>query len=241
MQADSLPTEQPGKASVPPGLSKKSLRWIPKVPLLGPLVSSLVSPSLQRPPSICTLTPTQLLRPQSGRVLKPHPTWLVGLVLQPSPNNSVFLYAPHACPGHRPLSPGDDNSFPGPVYHSCPLPHLLHRSCKDLFRPKSDYVTPCCIPHLHGESPVPTTTPRVPAFRSASFPAILLLLPPKLIPASGPLHGCFLCLGCLESPGSSKLAPAGSFSISKSQYKPLPQRSPPDLTPSICQHTHLFS
>ena len=54
------------------------------------LISGLSQSSATSSPlSICTLTPTQLLRPQSGRVLKPPPTWLVGLFLQPSPNNSA--------------------------------------------------------------------------------------------------------------------------------------------------------
>lgn len=199
------------------------------------LISGLSqAPVTSSPLSVCTPTPTQLLRPQSGRVLKPHPTWLLGLFLQPSPDNSVSS-TPHTVQATVPCRQAMTTASQALCTTPAPLPHPLHRSCKDLFRPKSDYVTPCCIPHLHGESPVPTTTPRVPAFRSASFPAILLLLPPKLIPASGPLHSCFLCLGCLESPRFSKLAPAGSFSISKSQCKPPPQRSPPDLTSNICQ------
>ena len=54
------------------------------------LISGLSqSPATSSPLSVCTLTPSQLLRLQSRRVLKPHPTWLVGLVFQPSPNNSV--------------------------------------------------------------------------------------------------------------------------------------------------------
>lgn len=195
---------------------------------LQPLIHLHTDPhsAAQTPEWACTQTPSNLAR---------------GPISSAFPKQLCFLHAPHACPGHRPLSPGDDSSFPGPVCHSCPLPHPLCHSWKALFRPKPDHIIPCCIPHLHGESPVPTTSARVPAFRSASFPALLLSLPPELIPASGPFHSCFLCLGCLESPRSSKLAPAGSFSISKSQCKPLPQRSPPDLTPSICQCTHLFS
>ena len=103
----------------------QSLRWIPNVPLLGPLVSSLVSPSLQRPPApypSAHRPPLSCSDPRVGvssNPIKPGSrAYFFGL-----PQTTVSS-TPHTVQATVPCSPGNDNSFPGPVYHSCPPPQL---------------------------------------------------------------------------------------------------------------------
>ena len=113
----------PQLSPVPPGAEDKvqprrRRRWA------AGLTSGLSPPPVtSSPSSICTLAPTQLLRPQSGHVLEPHPTWHLGLFLHPSPNNSEFPPCsprprPCASPGHHHLLLSDDSSFPASVCHS---------------------------------------------------------------------------------------------------------------------------
>lgn len=127
---------------------------------------------VQHPPSIYTVAPTQVLRPQTEFILQPHPVWQLSLWLHPPPNNPQITPGPQAGPGIHHLLPGAESSFLVSV-HSCPLHSPLHSSWKDLFEPKSDHATPCPPTHTPGWNPPPHCHPLRP------LPATLLSLTPS--------------------------------------------------------------